>query len=1011
MAVIRQVDLNTLPEVQTVSDSDNVMLFDETTNAASRIDHDQFAKNIVERYNGSVLCGSTMTVKDALTLLNARISEAIADLSDQTDSAIAAEVLDIRVGADGTSYNTAGESVRTQIGALLSELSTTSNTVSGLSTRTESLELSILDKVDGAYVEDGYLYMTSNGEVVVGPLGPFNGGGGGGGSSTNNAVLTATNTTGWLAKTISYGISCVVSINWSSIEDDLSTGNGTLSILVNGVSKLVRTVQQGDVSVDVSPYIGTGSNTVKVKITDVYGNAKTINFSITMLALTLTSPFDSSQPFTSSITFPYVPSGNVEKTVYFIVDGTTIGTVTTSVSGRQLSYTIPQQSHGSHTLRVYYEAIIEGQSVLSNELYYDLICLDESSNVPIITSTYADDATTQFSLISIPYYVYSPNSLTSSVTLLANSQEVATLTVDRTQQLWSYRAISVGELTLEIVCGTTRKSFVIDVGESDVTAQAETRDLSLYLTSQGRSNSESNPATWTYNDISATMTGFNYTSDGWIHDEDDNVTLRVTGRARVSIPYQIFASDFRQTGKTIEFEFKTSDVRDYDAIILSCFSDNRGITLTPQKMIIKSEQSQLDVQYKENEHVRVSFVIEKRSENRLIYCYLNGIISAVAQYPDQDDFQQGNPVGITIGSDYCTTDIYNIRIYDNDLTRYQMLDNWIADTPNVDEMLARYRHNNIFDEYGQIVIENLPNDLPYLILEGAALPQYKGDKKTMSGSYVDPINSSKSFTFTGASVDVQGTSSQFYARKNYKISFKNGFVINDSVGDKYAMNSDAIPVSTFCFKADVASSEGANNVELVRLYNDICPYKTPAQVENSNVRQGIDGFPIVIFWNNGTETTFIGKYNFNNDKSTEDVFGFTDGDESWETLNNTSLRTVWKNADFAGNDWQEDFEARYPDTKPPYTDVTQLSEFAAFLVSTDRTQATNNALSSPVTYDGVQYTTDSADYRLAKFKAEIGNYTELQSALFYYLFTELFLMVDSRAKNAFPSFIGSEVNA
>ena len=55
------------------------------------------------------------------------------------------------------------------------------------------------------------------------------------------------------------------------------------------------------------------------------------------------------------------------------------------------------------------------------------------------------------------------------------------------------------------------------------------------------------------------------------------------------------------------------------------------------------------------------------------------------------------------------------------------------------------------------------------------------------------------------------------------------------------------------------------------------------------------------------------------------------------------------------------------------------------------------------------YTIDSADYRLAKFKAELGDYVEMDSCLFYYLFTELFLMVDSRAKNMFPSFMGSTV--
>ena len=153
----------------------------------------------------------------------------------------------------------------------------------------------------------------------------------------------------------------------------------------------------------------------------------------------------------------------------------------------------------------------------------------------------------------------------------------------------------------------------------------------------------------------------------------------------------------------------------------------------------------------------------------------------------------------------------------------------------------------------------------------------------------------------------------------------------------------------------------------------------------------------------------MGKYNFNNDKSTEEVFGFQPGDESWEVRNNTSDRVIYKSADYSGDDWQGDFEARFPDEEPPYSDPAQLREFAEWLVTTDTEKATGSVLPSPVTFGENTYDRDTAAYRLAKFKAEAGNYMELESAMFYYLFTELFLMVDSRAKNMFPSFMGGDV--
>ena len=480
----------------------------------------------------------------------------------------------------------------------------------------------------------------------------------------------------------------------------------------------------------------------------------------------------------------------------------------------------------------------------------------------------------------------------------------------------------------------------------------------------------------------------------------------------MTIPYQIFAEDFRTRGKTIEIEFATKMVMNYDAVILSCLSGGRGLFMTAQKVQMNSEQSEISMQFKEDEHVRVAFVVEKRSENRLIYCYINGIMSGTVQYPSDDDFAQTEPVGISIGSNDCTIDLYCIRVYDNDLTRHQILTNWIADTQVVEDMLDRYRRNQVYDDYGSIVIAGLPSDLPYLVLEAPELPQYKGDKKTVSGRYVDPVNPTKNFTFTGAQFDVQGTSSQYYERKNYKGKYKKGFqMASGQTADAYPLRDGSIAVATFCYKADVASSEGANNVELVRLYDMACPYKTPGQRADSRVQQGIDGFPIVIFWTNTDtgETTFIGKYNFNNDKSTEETFGFAEDDESWEVKNNTGSRVLYKSADYSGTDWLNDFEARYPDTDPAYEDPAQLQAFAEWIVQTDTETATGDLLPAPVTYGGVEYTADTAAYRLAKFKAELGNYVEVQSAEFYYLFTELFLMVDSRAKNMFPSFMGTEV--
>lgn len=833
--------------------------------------------------------------------------------------------------------------------------------------------------------------------------------GGGGGGSSNNAELTVTNTSGWLSKTVTYGASCKMSFSWSSIEDDLSTGNGTIAIAVDGTVKRFYEEQQGDIEVDVSNYLLLGANQVEITISDLYGNSKTYKFTVTTIKVSVSSYFDATQAYTGDIGFSYIPVGAVEKTVHFLMDGNPIldenGKPITQVvtaSNREQPFTIPAQSHGNHTFEVYFTCEIDGEPVESNRLVYDLICYEEGNTEPIISSAFSTKSVKQYATVPIEWIAYTPQLLTTEVTITDNFGFSTTRTVDRTVQLLSYKAENVGETQISFsVGGEVKRVISFTSVENKIDVTAETGSLELYLNAKGRSNQDTSisPSDWSYGNIKADLQNFNFVSDGWQPVNGDTV-LRVKGNARVYIPLNIFATDFRTSGKTIEFEFATRDVLNPNATVISCWSGNRGLKITAQEALLKSELSEISRQYKENEHIRITFTVQKRAENRLISLYINGIESACVQYGEDDDFSQSEPVGISIGSDFCTTDIYCIRVYSNNLSRYQSLDNWIADTQDIEELIRRAERNDVFDAYGNVDITKIHDKgTPYFVIDAdsyADLPQFKGDKKTISGKYVDPLHPERSFTFYGAEIDVQGTSSQFYSRKNYKIKFKNGFTINGVAFPTYQLRETSMPTSTYTFKADVASSEGANNVELVMLYDEICPVKTPPQETDSRVRQGIEGYPCLMFFYDGSNYNFLGKYNFNNDKATEEVFGLKEGDESWEILTNETEMAVFKSDDFESTYydtvkkkelplWMQTFEARYPEDN---TDTENLQRFVSWLKSTDTTAVNTEA---------------EKQARLETFRSELATYANVNALIFNYIFTETFLMVDNRAKNAFPT--------
>lgn len=593
-------------------------------------------------------------------------------------------------------------------------------------------------------------------------------GGGGGGGSSSTSVVKLTNQNGTATFAIASGASLNLMFNFTSTEDDIATGNGTCQISINGTVKSTFGIEQGLTTVDISELLSSGSNTVRVKCTDVYGTSKTLVYTVSVVDMYVTSTFDASVPYNGDITYKYTPYGSVEKTIHILVDGTEKNTTVISTSGKQNTYIIPALSHGVHRLEVYATATMGESDLESDHLIYDILCVESSNTSPMIASVYGTTTVKQGEQVSIPYIVYDPATLSCDVSLdiytMSSGTEVEyssqELTVDRSQQYWNTRNYPVGTVYFRIKYGQISKVHSIEVTASDIQVEVETNDLELALISDGRSNNEANPESWVYGDYSTTFSGFNWKTNGWVNDENGDTCLRVAGDASAVIQFKPFDNDIRTYGKTIELEFAIRDVNSRDVTVISCMSGGIGFEVKADTAYIKSEQSRVFCNYKDEEKVRLAFVVEARSEYRLLSVYLNGILSDTIQYPDTDNFQQTEPVNITIGSSKCGVDLYVVRSYATALTSENAVENRIADIKDIVKKTEVYEDNDIYDEYGQLSFEKCKERNSVMVIVGD-LPQSKGDKKTVTVHYYDIDDPSINFTDENVTIDIQGTSSQW----------------------------------------------------------------------------------------------------------------------------------------------------------------------------------------------------------------------------------------------------------
>lgn len=924
---------------------------------------------------------------------------------------------------------------------------------------------------------------------------------GGGGGSVATTKITLTRLTP--NPTVKNGDTVELSYKYDQIDTTTgeSTGNSAKAIVtvVRGAtsSSFESTIPAGSTQkIDVTKYLGIGTNNVRVRVEVGSGEEKqvaSISWTVSVIQLTLTSSFNIATVINKGdrVSIPYALTGSGTKTLRCYIDGidTEDRSITTSTANGSFSIDTAKMAHGAHSVQLVAELELADESIIkSNSIYFDVAVREVGNTTPIIATRFDyQDGTIitsgnrpyisvkQYDGYTLTYAAYNPRETPTTVEVYEAGTLVSSAKVAFVTTKLDLRAMNYGTETCKLVCGTLKYFFNLNVTKSDLNLVEPTDGMQLKLSAQGRSNSDTNREEWTYEDVTTEFSGFNWGGDGWIGN-----ALRHTNNARSVVKYKPLEQPIQNANNAFAFliKYKATEVTDDNAEIIRCVDDNgTGFIITPtEARMITRGNSQLSMKMASDNVYEVGFVSFPKSSDgssdyekentEMVYLYINGIMSGSVQRGTSDSIYQSTPSYINMGADGATLEVYLMRGYNTFLTDDQMLSCYILDQETVDELIDEYNSNDILDDNGNVSVENIPDGMRVVIVTGkqangvatvlqAAVNNNKDTKYDVDQilSYVKSGDPKQNFLCVGGCIRLQGTSSLAYPIKNYRIYFKNAAkeegklylgCDEQGVGGELqakakfsfrlasANNYAAAPVNCFCTKADFAESSSSHNTGMARIVQDtllgIGELVPPQKYVNReqyqyDVRTTIDGEPCLFFYRGAIEETpqFLGKFNWNNDKSTEDVFGFLDipgyhdqawvtekfggnnPTECWEFLNNDYPMGMFLDDDFdtKGEDgipnWLKVFEARFPDDddiNAEYEAGTRKPQYLEALVKWVK--------STDTTAQGLSDAERTA--RSKKFRDELSNYFDVNYLCDYYEFTDIFACVDQRVKNMMMAF-------
>jgi hypothetical protein len=785
---------------------------------------------------------------------------------------------------------------------------------------------------------------------------------------------------------------------------------------------------------NVDAYLEEGLNTVTIGIV---GNntlaATTVGVTFQVVNLQLTTTYNIGNVINLYTTpdarmeIPFSVSGTGTKTIEWYLDGVQLpfeqtDEVVDTMTNRMKFIGMSGLAQGTHSVQARAYVVLNGERFYSDTIFFGVMVYTAVNRNPIIGVKVSIPSEYGISTQGLTLYgvkqntpytfsfsVYNPTGAASTnAEVKVDGVSQGEISTSNGQVVdYTLRIAKEGQSTLEIIAGVTTLGIGVEVEKTDVTIEENNNNLVLDLYSIGRTNSDKNKDEWKSGGYVTTFEGFQWNAtSGWLDNR-----LVISDGAYISVNYAPFASrSVTENGFTFEIEFATDKVNNERAVVCDLRNSlGHGLLITANEATLTSSGgSVVTTKFKSGENIRLTFVVNPTSgvtDKGLVFIYIDGILSAAANYAANDNFISDELLKVG-GSDEVAVNLKHIRIYSAALSSDDVLNNFILYRDSATEMMDVFDRNNIMD--GRAVnLDALAAQCPVVKITGniPVLENTTSKDETIyvDVEYVNMQDPTKSFTGTHMTMKPQGTSSMGYPKKNFRLytrkhdDTKIFDYQGNEIGDRlYAFKEGAQPVDCWCFKADYAESSGTHNTGIARLWGKAMydaqidgEYKLRTNAQNIanasgypyDVRTTIDGFPchMVYRLNESSDWVYIGKYNFNNDKSTESVFGFTgipgfnnSRMQCWEVLNNDNHLALFEDVDNFDSEWSKAYESRYPDTKSPNT--ADLKAFCQWVVST------------------------KGD--VEKFKTEKWNHLDVYKAAAYYIYVMRFGAVDQTVKNS-----------